>query len=80
MKKSIIMKVITGVVMLAMALTMFPGTLSVSALDSAKADYGDVSVEEALQMMSSYQNVILLDVRNQLEYASGHITGAKSLP
>lgn len=43
------------------------------------AAYRQISQEEAKEMMDS-QNVIILDVREQDEYDSGHIPGAVLLP
>ena len=44
-----------------------------------KASYRQISQEEAKQMMDT-QEVIILDVREQDEYDSGHIPGAVLLP
>lgn len=41
-----------------------------------KKSYISVSMEQGLKMMSSEDNFILLDVRRDDEYASGHIPGA----
>lgn len=44
-----------------------------------ESDYVDISVEEAKEMIVS-QNVVVLDVRSQAEFESGHIPGAKLVP
>ena len=44
-----------------------------------EASYRQISQEEAKQMMDT-QEVIILDVREQDEYDSGHIPGAVLLP
>lgn len=46
---------------------------------SGKSDYRQISQEEAKEMMDT-QEVIILDVREQDEYDSGHISGAVLLP
>lgn len=46
---------------------------------SSESNYQQVSQEEAKEMMDT-QDVIILDVREQDEYDSGHIPGAVLLP
>lgn len=46
---------------------------------SSESDYQQISQEEAKEIMDS-QDVIILDVREQDEYDSGHIPGAVLLP
>lgn len=46
---------------------------------SSESDYQQISQEEAKEMMDT-QDVIILDVREQDEYDSGHIPGAVLLP
>lgn len=47
--------------------------------NSANSSYQQITQEEAKEMMAS-QEVIILDVREQDEYDSGHIPGAVLLP
>ena len=47
--------------------------------NSAGGSYQQITQEEAKEMMDS-QEVIILDVREQNEYDSGHIPGAVLLP
>ena len=47
--------------------------------NSADGSYQQITQEEAKEMMDS-QEVIILDVREQDEYDSGHILGAVLLP
>ena len=47
--------------------------------NSADGSYQQITQEEAKEMMDS-QEVIILDVREQGEYDSGHIPGAVLLP
>jgi rhodanese-related sulfurtransferase len=49
-------------------------------LDSVPGGYTNVSPEEAKEMIDSDQNVVVLDVRTQAEYESGHILGAVLFP
>ena len=46
---------------------------------SGKSDYRQISQEEAKEMMDT-REVLILDVREQEEYDSGHIPGAVLLP
>ena len=46
---------------------------------SSESSYQQISQEEAKEMMDT-QEVIILDVREQDEYDSGHISGAVLLP
>ena len=45
----------------------------------AEATYQQITAEEAKEMMDT-QDVVILDVREQHEYDSGHIPGAVLLP
>ncbi|AST07397.1 rhodanese-like domain-containing protein [Anoxybacillus sp. LAT_35] len=45
----------------------------------AQNRYTNISVDEAAQMMQK-EDVVVLDVRTEEEYASGHIPGAILLP
>ena len=62
--------------LLLLLLTGCGGTTSNT---SSESDYQQISQEEAKEMMDT-QNVIILDVREQDEYDSGHIPGAVLLP
>ncbi len=50
-----------------------------SSGDSAQSGYQQISQEKAKEMMDT-QEVLILDVREQDEYDSGHIPGAVLLP
>ena len=62
---------------------MIPLLLSLLLLtgcgETSADGYQQITQEEAKEMMDT-QEVILLDVREQDEYDSGHIPGAKLLP
>lgn len=48
--------------------------------DSMENSYRQVSQEEARKMMDTETDYIILDVRTEEEYASGHIPGAICVP
>jgi rhodanese-related sulfurtransferase len=70
------MKRILPLFLLLLLLTGCGGTESNS---SSEDNYQQISQEEAKEMMDT-QDVIILDVREQNEYDSGHIPGAVLLP
>ena len=70
------MKRILPLFLLLLLLTGCGGTASNA---SSESDYQQISQEEAKEMMDT-QEVIILDVREQDEYDSGHIPGAVLLP
>ena len=70
------MKRILPLFLLLLLLTGCGGTASNA---SSENDYQQISQEEAKGMMDT-QDVIILDVREQDEYDSGHIPGAVLLP
>ena len=47
---------------------------------SSKPSYRQITADEAAQMMKEETDFVLLDVRTQEEYASGHIPGAICIP
>ena len=70
------MKRILPLFLLLLLLTGCGGTASNA---SSESDYQQISQEEAKEMMDT-QDVIILDVREQDEYDSGHSPGAVLLP
>lgn len=70
------MKRILPLFLLLLLLTGCGGT---SSNASSEDGYQQISQEEAKEMMDT-QDVIILDVREQDEYDSGHIPGAALLP
>ena len=47
---------------------------------SSKTSYRQITADEAAQLMQEETDFLLLDVRTQEEYASGHIPGAICIP
>ena len=47
---------------------------------SSKPSYRQITADEAAQMMQEETDFVLLDVRTQEEYVSGHIPGAICIP
>lgn len=60
-------------------LLMLTGCGGTASNASSESSYQQISQEEAKEMMDT-QDVIILDVREQDEYDSGHIPGAVLLP
>lgn len=70
MKKS----AISALVLLALLLT---GCTSPALQANA---YRQITMQEAVEMMAEEENYIILDVRTEQEFASGHIPGAILVP
>lgn len=47
---------------------------------SASAEYRAIDMEEAIAMMETEENYLVVDVRTPEEFAQGHIPGAVNLP
>ena len=62
-----------------MSLT-FSQPVSVIASEITKEGYINISSKEAMQIINTYQNVIILDIRDRSYFESGHLTGAVSMP
>ena len=48
--------------------------------DSPIFEYGDVTVEQAKQLIEEKSNLVILDVRTVSEYDDSHIEGALNIP
>ncbi len=59
---------------------LLPVLLLVGCAPSADASYRQITVAEAVTLMETEQNYIILDVRRPDEYAAGHIPGAINVP
>lgn len=64
--------------LLALALTGCSASGGVGA--ASTASYRQVNAQEAIDMMASETDFIILDVRTQQEYESGHIPNAVCIP
>ena len=64
---------------LFLLLLLLTGCGETESNSSSEDNYQQISQEEAKEMMDT-QDVIILDVREQNEYDSGHIPGAVLLP
>ena len=51
-----------------------------SASEITTTGYINVSAEEAMHIINTMQNVIVLDVRDPMEYEMSHLTGSISIP
>lgn len=61
-------------------LTGCSGLKTTSNETSGSNTYQQITAEEAANMMQSETDYIILDVRTEEEYASGHIAGAINIP
>lgn len=66
--KKYILAVSTGFVLSVLTLTGCAG--------SSENSYTQISMDEAIEMMETEENYIILDVRTKEEYDAGHIEGA----
>ena len=64
----------------AVAVAALLATLLAACGVSSKISYRQITADEAAQMMQEETGFVLLDVRTQEEYASGHIPGAICIP
>ena len=80
MKAGIRIWIVTIAVLFSMALTACGSGEKAADGNSKENSYRQVSQEEAQKMMDEETDYIILDVRTQEEYASGHIPGAICIP
>lgn len=69
MKKSVLIFLMSAILL-----------LSACTAANADAGYKQISTVEAITMMETEQDYIILDVRTQEEYAAGHIPNAICVP
>ena len=48
--------------------------------ESDEGEYGDVSIQEAIELMEEKLDLVILDVRTVGEFDEGHIEGAINIP
>ena len=65
------MKKLTALILCALMLT---------GCGAKEASFRQISQDEALQLMESEENYVILDVRRPDEFAAGHIPGAINIP
>lgn len=56
------------------------GSGSSNPPDNAGAGYRDITADQLKSMMENEKNLLVVDVREQEEFAGGHINGAVLLP
>jgi len=61
-------------------LLIFCFMLVVGCSNESKLMYHTITSDEAYNMISENQDIIILDVRSDYEYESGHIEGAINVP
>lgn len=59
---------------------LFSGCAGTKTEDSVRITYEQITADEAKAIMDSKEPYVLLDVRTQEEYDSGHIEGAILIP
>ena len=69
---------IVSLIILLLSLTAISGCSSKS--DISVTEYTKITAEEAKEMMDQDSSVIVLDVRTEEEYNTGHIEGAILIP
>ena len=75
------MKTIMTILPVALLImVLLTGCASKDAAEKKTAGYQQISQEEAAEMMEKDDGHVILDVRRQDEYASGHIPGAICIP
>lgn len=79
-KTELKMKLVSFVFVSLLMASMFAGLVSANASDMDEISYFDISVEDSKLMIDSDPNLIILDVRTQSEYDSGHIEDAVLIP
>ena len=65
---------------LSMSLILGLMMIPLTACTNAKANYQQISAQEAKNLMDTEKNYIILDTRTQEEFAEGHIENAILIP
>lgn len=66
------------ILLMVIAITSFTGCTSKD--DSTISEYKKITAAEAKEMMDQDESILILDVRTEEEFNSGHIEGAILLP
>ena len=77
MNKHASLLAVFGVLLL---ISLFSSTIRAHAASSTAFVYTNVSVQQAKVMIDSDPSLVVLDVRNQSEYDSGHVRNARLIP
>lgn len=75
MEKNTRLLIVIGAVLIAASSAywfMLPG--------ETDGEYGDVTVERAMELIEEKTSLVILDVRTDGEFRDGHIEGAKNIP
>ena len=72
--------VIILAVMAALCINGFQTSASSEEMKTTETAYMKISAEDAKEIMDSTDDFVLIDVREDDEYASGHIAGALLIP
>lgn len=68
--------VIFGVAVVALAIFVYYTQIYLPS----RISYGDITVEQAKELIETKQPLVILDVRTDLEFEDGHIEGAINIP
>ena len=63
-----------------MALLLLSGCAAPAENTEQAAEYRMVTMDEAIELMETEDDYIILDVRTEQEYAEGHIPGSVNIP
>ncbi|MGM9550683.1 MAG: rhodanese-like domain-containing protein [Clostridia bacterium] len=74
------MKIIKPIALIVLLVILTACTANNKNMEEAQVMYENITAEEAKAIMDSEENYIVLDVREQEEYDSGHINGAVLIP
>ena len=70
-------KTVLGIIFVVIASTVY--YTQIQQLGS-ETDYGDVTVEQALELIEKNPLLVILDVRTIQEFEDGHVEGATNMP
>jgi len=70
----------TIIVMVVVAILATAAALYTADRMNGEDEYGDVSINEAIELIAEKPDLVILDVRTVAEYHDGHIEGAINIP
>ncbi|MFX0203980.1 MAG: rhodanese-like domain-containing protein [Candidatus Hodarchaeota archaeon] len=65
---------------ISVGIVLFGAYFAVSQLQPRGITYGDVTIEQAAELVVTNPSLVLLDVRTDWEFDSGHLKGAVNIP